>query len=121
MKKILIVEDDTQLYGAIEEKLQKEGFEVLGAKNGEEGLAKCLEEKPDLTLLDILMPRLDGFDMLEQLRKDEWGKNAKVIILTNLSGNDTVAKAIDLEAYETLIKSDWTMEGLVAKIKEKVG
>lgn len=120
-KKILIVEDELSLRGALRDKLIREGFNVLEAKNGEEGLRVALREHPDLILLDIIMPVMDGMTMLKRLREDVWGKEAKVVMLTNLSDNEKLAEAITHGSYEYLVKSDWKIENVVAKIKEKLG
>lgn len=76
---------------------------------------------PDLILLDIVMPKMDGMTMLAQLREDEWGKTARVITLTNLSDTEKVAEAIEHGSYEYLVKSDWKIEDVVAKVREKLG
>ncbi|MBT6034062.1 MAG: response regulator, partial [Candidatus Jacksonbacteria bacterium] len=94
-QKILIVEDDQSLYKALTERFEREGYSVLGAKNGEEGLSIALEEKPVLILLDIIMPKKDGISMLADLRKDEWGKNVPVIMLSNLSDTEKMAEAAE--------------------------
>lgn len=117
-KTILIVEDDISLLKALVAKFSKEGFECLEAKNGKQGLKAAIDNKPDLILLDIVMPRMDGISMLEELRKDTWGKDAAVIILSNLSLTE---KAVDIEEYNALqylIKSDWSLEEIVKKVKE---
>ena len=119
-KKILIVEDDHPLRNAIKDKLSKEDFEILEAKNGTDGLATALEQQPDLILLDIIMPKMDGMTMLKKLRADDKGKNIPVIILTNLSDDKEVAESTEGGAYDYLIKSDWKIEDVVAKVKEKL-
>ena len=119
-KKILIVDDEAPLSKVLKDKFESTGFEVLTAKNGEEGLMKAVTQKPDLILLDIVMPRLDGMTMLKKLREDEWGKGVEVILLTNLSDNDKVRQALKNNVYDYLIKSNWKLEDLVIKVKEKV-
>ena len=122
MKKIiLIVEDELSLRTALCDKLTREGFAVLEAKNGEEGLMVALRDHPDLILLDIIMPVMDGMTMLKRLRRDKWGKGVQVILLTNLSENEKVAQAIELGSHEYLVKSDWKIEDVVAKIRERLG
>lgn len=120
-KKILIVEDEPPLRNALRDKLSRENFAVLEAKNGEEGLEIALRERPDLILLDIIMPVMDGITMLKKLRGDDWGKNAKVIMLTNLSDDESLANAIAQGSHEYLVKSDWKIEDVVAKIRERLG
>ncbi len=122
-KKVLIVEiveDEISLLNVLSEKFKNEGFGVLEAKNGQEGLKIALAEHPDMILLDIIMPVMDGMTMLKKLREDAWGKDAKVIILTNLSDNATVAEAGSFESHEYLVKSDWKIDDVVAKVKEKL-
>lgn len=114
--RILIVEDETSLRNALCDKLAYEGFVVLEAKNGEEGLAVALHEHPDLILLDIVMPVMDGITMLSKIRIDAWGKDAKVIVLTNLSDI-----AITHSSYDYLVKSDWKIEDVVARVRERLG
>lgn len=118
---ILIVEDELSLSNAIREKLTHEGFVVLVAKNGEEGLEIALREHPDLILLDIIMPVMDGITMLKRVRVDAWGKDAKIIILTNLSEPEKVADALAHGTYDYLVKSDLKIKDLVTKVKETLG
>ncbi|MEX0917607.1 MAG: response regulator [Candidatus Paceibacterota bacterium] len=121
MKNVLIIEDDQALLKALVEKFTHEGFVVLEAHDGEEGLAKALEEHPAVILLDIVMPKMDGITMLGKLREDVWGKEAKVILLTNLSTADRVSEAVQLGSYEYLVKTDWKIEDVVKKVREKIG
>jgi len=118
---ILVVDDDVPLLKAVCGKLEREGFQVFEAKNGQEGLDLALSNHPDLILLDIIMPVMDGMSMFEKLRQDAWGKNAKVIVLTNLSDNTKLAEALELKSYGYLVKIDWKIEDVVAKIKETLG
>jgi len=125
-KKILVieaVEDDTSLRNVLRDKFTREGFNVLEARDGEEGLAVALSEHPNLIVLDILMPKMDGITMMEKLRQtDEWGKKVPIIFLTNLNADDErVYKAIAKnEPVYYLIKSDYTISDLVEKIKERL-
>jgi DNA-binding response OmpR family regulator len=121
MKKILIIEDERALAGAVKEKLENSGYEVLIAKNGEEGLRMIYGDKPDLVLLDIVMPVMDGMTMLEKLRKEEWGKDMKVILLTNLEGPEERSTANEYGANDYLVKSDWKLEDILEKVKEVLG
>ncbi|MBU4142000.1 response regulator [Patescibacteria group bacterium] len=119
-KTILIVEDEAALRGALSDKFKRAGFSVLEARNGEEGLEVATREHPDLILLDVMMPVMSGMAMLKQLREDAWGKSARVIILTNLNDAEYVAEAMKQESYDYFIKSDWKIEDLVAKVREKL-
>ena len=118
---ILIVDDEVSLRSALSDKLKLEGFIVLEAKNGEEGLNVALHNHPDLILLDIVMPVIDGITMLKNLRGDEWGRDAKVIMLTNLDSNGKVADAIVWGTQDYLVKSDWKIGDVVAKIRKRLG
>lgn len=120
-KRILIVEDEVSLRSALREKLEREGFEALEAKNGVEGLAAALSEHPDLILLDIIMPVMDGMTMLKKLREDVRGMDAKVIVLTNLSDNEKLADAMEHGTYDYLVKSDWKLEDVVKVVGERLG
>lgn len=120
-KTILVVEDEAALQKALSKKLEHAGFIVLQAGNGEEGLEVALREHPDLVLLDVMMPVMSGMAMFKQLREDAWGKTAKVIMLTNLNDADNVAKAMGQGSYDYLIKSDWKIDDVVIRIKEKLG
>ncbi len=117
---ILIVEDDIPELNALRDKLINEGFSTFEAKNGEEGLGVALLQHPDLILLDIVMPVMDGITMLKKLREDEWGKGVKVIILTNLSDVEKVSEAIMQGSHDYLVKSDWKLEDVVIKIRERL-
>ncbi len=120
-KKILIVEDETPLRNAVSDILTFEGFEVFQAKNGQEGLDAALKEHPDLILLDLMMPVMDGLTMLEKLRQDaDYGKKAAVILLTNINDPEKVAMATEAGSYDFLVKSDWNIEDVVKKIKGRL-
>lgn len=120
-KKILIIEDDPGISAALEMKVTASGFEAIVALDGEEGLNKALEEHPDLILLDIILPKLDGMSVLDNLRKDDWGKDVPVIILSNLGTGDELERGKENRVKEFLIKTDWSMDDVVRKIKENLG
>jgi two-component system, OmpR family, alkaline phosphatase synthesis response regulator PhoP len=117
-KKVLIVEDEVILLNALMKKFHKEGFLVMGEKNGKLGLDRALKDKPDLILLDIIMPVMDGMTMLAKLRRDGWGKNVPVIMLTNLNSSEDVTEAAKHGAYDYLVKSDWRLEDVIGKVNE---
>ena len=119
-KKVLIVEDDTSLRKALAEKLLYEGFVVYEAENGVIGLEVALRERPDIVLLDVIMPKMDGLTMLTHLREDVWGMGAQVIMLTNVNDGESVLKSLDQAAFDYLIKSDWKLEDIVKKIRERL-
>jgi DNA-binding response OmpR family regulator len=119
-KKILIIEDEAALRMALEEKFRGEGFEVLTADNGEDGLALALGSSPDLILLDIILPKMDGFGVLNELSKDESAKKIEVMILTNLSDSGNVGEMVTRGVSDYLVKADWTLEDLLEKVKNKL-
>lgn len=121
-KKILIVDDDVAILKSLVYQFKKDGFRVVEAKDGEEGLQVALLEKPDIILLDIMMPKKDGMEMLAELRsQDEWAKDVPVILLTNMSDTDKVSDAVNLGVYDYLVKSDWKLEDVVKTVKGKLG
>jgi len=120
MQKILIVEDEPILLKDLSNKFTKEGFEVLMAGDGQEGLNMAIQNHPDLILLDIVMPIMDGMTMLYQLRKDPWGKNAEVVLLTNLSDSGKIADSYTEGVHDFLVKSDWTLDDIAGKVKAKL-
>jgi len=121
-KKILIIEDELPMLKALSDKFGLEGFSVLEARNGEEGLDVALKTKPDLILLDLFMPVMDGKAMMEKLRQDEWGKKVPIIILTNLNPDDkTLNEILASGPAYYFIKSKWRLEDLVARAKKELG
>ena len=120
-KTILIVEDEEPLQLVLNDVLAVEGYNVLEAKDGLEGLEVATKEHPDLILLDILMPKMGGLEMLKKLREDEWGKKVPVIVLTNLSDNEDVAKAMEGDVFEYFVKTDIKIDEVIKRIKEKIG
>ncbi|MEO8065794.1 MAG: response regulator [Candidatus Doudnabacteria bacterium] len=115
--KILVVEDEEILLTALSEELSQEGFEVVGAKDGVEGVEKAASEKPDLILLDLVMPKLDGIGALKQMKANPAIQDIPVVILTNLSDYDKVSDALSLGAMDYLVKANYNLEELVNKIK----
>ena len=106
---------------ALSDKFSREGFSVLEARNGEEGLDMALKTKPDLVILDLFMPVMDGKAMMEKLREDDWGKKVPIIILTNLNPDDKTLNEIMAsgQAYY-FIKSKWQLEDLVEKVRKEL-
>lgn len=115
---IVLVEDDNIMAKTLKEELSDNGFEVSHAVDGESGLKMIVDEHPDLVLLDIILPKISGIQVLKQLRENEDTKNIKVITLTNLSNSETVANAIQNGSYGYLVKSDWKLPDLVDKVKK---
>ena len=111
-KKILFVEDEASLQKAIGSTLIEEGYEVIAALDGEEGLKQAKLHSPDLILLDLILPRKDGFEVLKELKQDEVTKNIPVIVLTNLEGADHIERALEGGARSYLVKANYSLEGL---------
>lgn len=119
MKKILIIEDEIAYMKLLHMQLTHRGYEVLGAGDGKKGLSMALQHHPDLILLDIRMPVMNGIDVLGELRKDSYGKTAKVILLTNLEPDDkTIQQLIQHQPSFYLIKSDIEIAELLRKMEE---
>lgn len=117
-KTILIVEDDTILRDLISQKLRKENnYEVAEAIDGEEGLKKAKEKKPDIILLDLILPGMDGFGVLEQIKQDPETAKIPVVILSNLGQKEEIEKGMKLGATDFLIKAHFTLSEIVKKVK----
>lgn len=116
-KKLLIIEDDLVLQNALREYLVAEGFEVECASDGETGISMALSGKPDLILLDIVLPKKDGYAVLTEVRADENAKYIPIVLLTNLGSISDVEKALELGATTYLVKADYKLEEVTAKIK----
>ncbi len=116
-KKILIIEDDKFLRELISRKLGNEDFETLEAVDGEEGIKKIKEEKPDLILLDLILPSIDGFEVLSRMKEDPSLSSIPVIILSNLGQKEEVERGLKLGAVDYLIKAHFTPGEIIEKIK----
>jgi len=116
-KTILIVEDDKFLRELITQKLIKEGYETSEAIDGEEGIKKIKEEKPDLVLLDLILPGIDGFEVLSKMKEDLALAQIPVIILSNLGQKEDVERGLKLGAVDYLIKAHFTPGEIIEKIK----
>jgi len=117
MKNILIIEDDEFLRGLILKKLSEEGFNASAAIDGEDGLKKAKDEKPDLVLLDLVLPGIDGFEVLEKLKADPVLSKIPIIILSNLSQKEDIEKGVKFGASDYIIKAQFTPEEILEKIK----
>ncbi len=120
MKKILVVEDDTYLSNAYRVKLTKAGFEVRNAFDGDEALNMLQTFTPDLILLDIVMPKKDGFVTLQEIKANEKWKNIPIILVSNLGQKEDRDKGMKLGASEFFIKTDFTLNDLIQKIDSMV-
>ena len=118
MKKILFIEDESALQKTFGDILKQEGYEMLSALDGETGLRLAKTENPDLVLLDLVLPKKHGFEVLQALKEDASTRDIPIIVLTNLEGTGDVEKALELGATTYLIKASYTLEEVVAKIKK---
>jgi DNA-binding response OmpR family regulator len=118
MKKILFIEDESALQKTFGDILKNKGYEIAKALDGESGLRLAKEERPDLILLDLILPRMDGFNVLKGLKASEETKSIPVIILTNLEETEDIQKALELGATTYLVKSSYTLEEVVKKIEK---
>lgn len=116
--KILLVEDDNFIVDMYTTKFELEGFRIVTAEDGQKGLEMAKAEKPDIILLDILMPKMDGFAVIEQLKKDDETKNIPVVLLTNLGQKEDIKKGFELGAVGYLIKAHFMPSEVVDKIKK---
>lgn len=118
MKKILFVEDEIDIQKTLGEALRRKDYDVKAAMDGEIGLKLAKSENPDLILLDIILPKKNGLEVLEDLRKNERTKNIPVIILTNLENVGEVEKAIELGATTYLIKANYSLDEIIEKVRK---
>ncbi len=116
-KKILFVEDEQALQKTLGSSIQSEGFEIIPALNGEKGLKLAKKEKPDLILLDLILPKMDGFEVLKRLKSDEETDQIPVIVLTNLEAMEDIQKALRLGATTYLVKANYELDEVIKKIK----
>ena len=120
-KTVLVVEDDENLLSILASSIADAGYKVLKAQDGEQGLALALQHDPDLILLDLLLPKMPGLDLLDDLRADPRGKRIPVIILSNLTESDAVYRSVALKTAAYFLKSDTPLEQIVAEVKNKLG
>jgi DNA-binding response OmpR family regulator len=121
MKKILLVEDDDALASVYQTRLEAEGFSLRRVPNGEDALAAALEYTPDLILLDVMMPKVSGFDVLDILRNTPETTNVKIVMLTALSQDSDRERAESLGVDDYLVKSQVVIADVVEKIKSHLG
>lgn len=122
IKKVLIMEDEIAMLDAVANKFEASGFKVFKASDGVEGLAIAVKEQPDIILLDILMPKLNGLAVLKKIRAEQkWGKEVDIIMLTNLSDSESVSEAATYGVFDFLVKTDWKLDDVVKLAKSKLG
>lgn len=118
-KRILIIEDEQTLIKAMLDSFEGEKYEIEVAVDGEEGWQKAQEFKPDIVLLDLILPKMDGFTLLSKIKEDKELKDVPVVILTNLS--DVTERCTELGAVECMVKSDESVDSIRAKVKARLG
>jgi len=121
MKKILVIEDEAALQKTLGDVLAAEGYEMFSALDGEAGVRLAKEKTPDLVLLNLVLPKMTGFEVLEQLRGEEDTKEMPVIVLTNLENLQDIQRATDLGATTYLVKSNYELREVVEKVKTALG
>lgn len=121
MIKIAIVEDDLAIAQMYRLKFETEGYKVDIAENGKLGLKLCEDMKPQMVLLDLMMPEMNGDEMLEHMRKTDWGKEPKVIILTNVSEQEAPEKLKELKIDGFIVKAEMTPKQVAELVKQKLG
>ncbi len=121
MKKIIIVEDEEVLRNLLQRKLTEEGYEVEVAQDGEEGLEKIREGRPDLILLDIVMPKMGGFEMLEEMQKEEELSGIPVIVVSNSGQPVEIDRAQQLGASDWLVKTEFNPQEVIDKVIKQIG
>ncbi len=121
MKKIIIVEDEEILRNLLQKKLTEEGYSVDVAEDGEEGLVKIKENRPDLILLDIIMPKMGGFEMLEEMQKDENIREIPVVVVSNSGQPVEIDRAQKLGARDWLVKTEFDPQEVIDKVIAQIG
>jgi DNA-binding response OmpR family regulator len=121
-KVVLIVEDEESELRALADKFSREGFKILKAKDGQAGYEIAVDKKPDLVITDILMPRMGGLEMIGNLRKNTWGKQVPIVVLTNVeAGCENAQKIAENQKCACyLIKSGWKIQDIVNKVKKEL-
>lgn len=119
-QKIFLIEDEVAFLYALQAKLRLEGFDVEVASDGQTALDRLKNYKPDIILLDIILPKVDGWEVLQQIKADQRLVNVPVIIISNLSDKHSQEKGVDLGANDYLVKSDYDLDALVKKINESL-
>lgn len=117
MKKVLIVDDDMVFQKTMTDKLKEKGFEVFSAIDGEDGLKQAIEIKPDIMLLDIKMPKMDGISLLKELRSTEDMPKMPVLITSNMTGTENIAEGLSLGVRGYIIKSNETLDTLAREVE----
>lgn len=120
-KTVLIVEDEQSMQRALKNKLEHAGYAVFVANDGEGAMEALKSSMPDLVLLDLIMPKLDGISVLRQMKADDAMRAVPVVILTNLSSGDKVAEAMQLGTFDFLVKANYSLDDVLRKVNDRLG
>jgi DNA-binding response OmpR family regulator len=120
MAKILFIEDDPLIVKIYSTRLKADGHEVYSAENGEDGLKLAFEQKPDVVVLDVMMPKMDGFGVLEKLRMDDFFKTKPILMYSNLNNEDEITRAKQMGVTEFIVKANLSPTQMVVKIEQYV-
>jgi len=118
MAKIVVAEDDKLISNSLSDALKAEGYESIPAYDGEEAIAKIVETKPDLVLLDIMMPKKDGISVLREIKANPETERTAVVVLTNIGDVETISKIVEAGGADYLLKSDQSVDDIIRKVKE---
>ena len=121
MPKILVIEDEGIIIDLLQKKLEKEGYDVEVARDGEEGLRKIKEIWPDLILLDIEMPKLNGFGVMEEINKNPALKRIPIIVMSEAGGSFELKRARELGARDWIIKIEFDLPQIINKVVQQIG
>lgn len=119
-KKILVIEDSPYLAESLFDMLSIKGYEAVLAPTGRDGVTMAIEQKPDLILLDIRLPDIDGYEVYRRIRETDWGAKAKIMVLTASESVDNISKNIDLPLEDVLFKPNWSVMDLLTRIEERL-
>jgi len=120
-KKILIIEDEELMYNLLERKLTADGYKITVAKDGIEGMEMMKKEKPDLILLDIVMPKKNGFEVMEEMQKEKELRGIPIIVISNSGQPVEIDKARELGAKDWLIKTEFDPQEVIEKVRKQIG
>ena len=120
-KKILIIEDEELMYNLLERKLTADGYKITVAKDGIEGMEMMKKEKPDLILLDIVMPKKNGFEVMEEMQKEKELRGIPIIVISNSGQPVEIDKARELGAKDWLIKTEFDPQEVIKKVRKQIG
>lgn len=117
---VLVIEDSSYLAESLVDMLKMNDYSTLHAHSGKQGVALALEHQPDLILLDIRLPDINGYEVFSHIRTTDWGKQARIMILTASESIENIAKNIDLPIEDIMFKPEWSMQDILEKIKERL-